>query len=203
MIYPILNNTSVGSPVQILERNVGLDPALGATSKGIRFFVGVGDTKFLLDQYGNLYYSATGGPKQSYYSPGKLEYLGEDRVTYDFKDRIHSIGSHIIYYDSYSGKVERINNTVLMYDSYTGKISSAGGVYFYYEYDYSLSEYVPKKVGDCCFYYDSGRLSKITYYTLPSSYSKEWAADVVRDGTMSIYYDYSGRINKLGSISIY
>ena len=202
MIYPILNYSSFGAPVRLVERNIAIDSSVGATSDGILFLVGLTDTKFLVDQYGRLYYSANGEAKTDYIS-GRVDYLGSDIVRYDYSGKIESIGNQFLIYDYYSGKISRIGDNIFMYDSYSGLIEKAGGIYYYYEYDYGSSKNRVSKVADCNFYYESGRVSKITYYTLPSSYTKEWLAQTVREGTLYIYYDYSGRISKIGDTNIY
>ena len=197
MIYPIINYSSFGEPVSFVERNIAIDSSVGAVSDGILFLVGLPGTKFLIDQHGRLYYSANGPVRTDYYS-GRAEYVGDDIVRYDYSGKIDSIGSHYLYYDSYSGKISRIGDNIFIYDSYSGLLDRVGGIYFYYEYDYGSSKNRVSKVADCYFYYESGRLSKITYYTLPSSYTKEWLAETVREGTLYIYYEYSGKIKKIG-----
>lgn len=131
-----------------------------------------------------------------------MEYLGSASVRYDFKGRIESIGGVNLYYDSYSGKVERIADALLTYDSYSGRLESADGIRFYYEYD-ALYGYRIQAIGECRFYYDGDYLSKITYYTLPCSYSKEWYAQACREGTVTVCYVYLDRIRSIGNTTIF
>ena len=202
MIYPILDMRSFGSPVRLVERNLAIDPSVGPTSDGILFLVPVGGTRFMIDQRGRFYYNAEGDAQSDW--NGRVGYLGPDRVQYDWNGRIADIGPYHVYYDSL-GKLDRISDAVVQFDSYTGLPSSVGGVYFYYEYNYGTSRHEAKKIADCSFYYQAGgKLEKICYYgRLPGSPKDPWVTEYTNDNTVYIYYDYSGKINKIGSTSVY
>ena len=203
MIYQIIDNNSFGAPVKLVTRNIAIHPSFGATSDGVLFLTTVGKTGFMMDQRGRLYYNGDGEVRYDY--QGRVGSIGQDTVRYDWKGRIDAIGSYFVYYDSYSGKVERISDYVIQYDSYTKLPAIVGGIYFYYNYEYGTSRYEASKIGQCNFYYQSGgKLDKITYYgELPGSPKDPWVNDYCRDNTISIYYDYSGRITKIGSVNIY
>lgn len=68
MLYPILQFSTVGTPLQMVERNLAIDPTVGPVSSGIVFLVAIGNTGFFTDQQGRLYYDADGEPKKSCYS---------------------------------------------------------------------------------------------------------------------------------------
>jgi hypothetical protein len=103
------------------------------------------------------------------------------------------------------GKLDRISDAIVQFDSYTGLPSSVGGVYFYYEYNYGSSRHEARKIADSTFYYQAGgKLEKICYYgRLPGSPKDPWVTEYTNDNTVYIYYDYSGKINKIGSASVY
>lgn len=203
MIYQIIDNKSFGSPVKLVTRNIALHPSYGATSDGVLFLTTVGQTRFMIDQRGRFYYNGEGEIRYDY--QGRVGYIGSDGVRYDWKGRIESIGTYNVYYDSYSGKISSISNFGVYYDTYTGLPSSVSGIGFYYSYQYGSSRYEASKIGQCSFYYQAGgRLDKITYYgELPGSPKDPWVNDYCRDNTINIYYDYYGKITKIGSVSIY
>ena len=203
MIYPINDYKSFGSPVKLVTRNLGIHPAYGAVSEGIVFLVPIGNSRFMIDQRGRFYYNGAGETRYGY--QGRVEYIGQDTVYYDWQGRIERIGDYIVHYDSYSGRPERIGDAVFMYDSYTGLPWRIGGVCFYYSYNYGTSRQEISKIDECCFYYQSGgKLEKVTYYgNLPGSPKDPWYNQYTQDNTVNIYYDYYGKITKIGSVSIY
>lgn len=193
---------SFGAPVRLVEKNLAIHPSLGPVSEGILFLLSVGNTNFMIDQRGRFYYNASGEVTNDW--SGRVGYLGSDRVQYDWNGRILDIGPYHVYYDSL-GKLDRISDAVIQFDSYTGLPSSVGGVYFYYEYNYGTSRHEAKKIADCAFYYQAGgKLEKICYYgKLPGSPKDPWTMEYMRDHTVYISYEYSGRVNKIGSTTIY
>lgn len=207
MIYPIYDMKSVGTPVKLVERNLAIHPDIGPVSDGIIFLVQVGDTRFLVDQRGRFYYNSDGEKKMNWYHPERLEYLGSDRVSYRYDGKIEDIGPYHIYY-GYWG-VERISNYLIQYEyesSKKGLIHYAGGVYFYYnEYNYSKGRPEASKIGECSLYYKAGgQLDKVCYYgELPGDPKSPWVNKYCYDNTVNIYYDYHGKITKIGSTSIY
>jgi len=210
MIYPIINMKTVGTPVKLVERNLAIRPDIGAVSDGIVFLVQVGDTRFLVDQRGNFYYNADGEKKMDWYNPDRLEYLGSDRVSYNYSGtKIASVGPYNLYYDYSGERVERISNYLIHYEtssSTSGYIDHAGDVYFYYnEYNYSTGRSQATKIGECSLYYKAGgQLDKVTYYgNTPGDPKSPWYNQYCRDNTVYIYYDYYGKITKIGSTNIY
>ena len=203
MIYPINDYQSFGSPVKLVTRNIAIHPAYGATSDGVLFLTTVGQTRFMIDQRGRFYYNGVGETRYDY--QGRVGYIGQDIVYYDWKGRIERIGDYIVYYDSYSGRPERISDYIIQYDSYTKLPSIVGGVHFYYSYEYGSSRYEASKIGECNFYSQSGgKLDKITYYgERPGSPKDPWVNDYCRDNTINVYYDYYGKITKIGSVNVY
>ena len=208
MIYPIIDFKTVGAPLILIERNLAIHPDIGAVSDGIVFLVRVGNTNFMVDQRGRFYYEANGEAKKDWYHPERLEYLGSDRVSYGYSGKIESIGGCSIRYDFRGERPEYISDTLIQYEyssSRAGLIEHVGPIYFYYnEYNYSKSRPEASKIGECSFYYKAGGdLDKITYYGDKIGDVKSPSTNAyLRNNTVYIYYEYGGRVSRIGDTDI-
>ena len=208
MIYPLIDMKAVGAPLILVERNLAIRPDIGPISAGIIFLVRVGNTRFLVDQCGRFYYDSDGEPKNNWYHPERLSYLGSDSVDYNYDNtRITRIGDYNIRY-GYENRVEHISDCLIQYESSSstrGYIHYAAGVYFYYnEYNYNTGRSQATKIGECSLYYKAGgQLDKVTYYgNIPYAPKTPGYNEYCYNNTVSIDYNYDGTIRRIGSTDI-